>query len=171
MSERTGLTAVGGNPLTLVGDELKVGDRAPGFELAGNGLESVNSSEFDGKVRIVATVPSLDTGVCDTETRHFNEKASGLGDDVVILTVSMDLPFAQARWCAAAGVERVRTLSAYRSSAFGKSYGVFIKENGLLARAVFVVDREGIIRYVEIVDDLTNEPNYEATLDAARKLL
>ncbi len=171
MQERTGLTAVEGNLLTLVGNELKVGDKAPEFELAGNGLESVTSAEFDGKVRIVATVPSLDTGVCDTETRRFNEEASGLGDDVVILTVSMDLPFAQARWCAAAGVERVTTLSAYRSAAFGESYGVFIKENRLLARAIFVVDREGVIRHMEIVDDLTHEPDYEATLDAARKLL
>ena len=171
MQERAGLTAVEGNPLTLVGSELKVGDKAPGFELAGNGLESVTSAEFEGKVRIVATVPSLDTGVCDTETRRFNEEASGLGDEVVILTVSMDLPFAQARWCAAAGVERVKTLSAYRSAAFGESYGVFIKENGLLARAIFVVDKEGIIRYMEIVDDLTHEPDYKATLDATRKLL
>lgn len=171
MAERTGLVAVEGNPLTITGDELKVGDRAPDFTVVGNDMTSVESKAFDGKVRILAAVPSLDTAVCDTETRRFNEEASKLGDDVVIFTVSMDLPFAQARWCGAAGVERVVTLSDYRGGVFGSAYGVLIKENGLLVRSVFVIDRDGVIRYIEIVDDLTHEPDYEAALDAARELV
>ena len=171
MAERTGLVAVDGNPLTIVGTAVSVGDKAPSFTLAANDLSPVESSAYDGKVRIIAAVPSLDTDVCDAETRRFNQEAAGLGDDVVILTISMDLPFAQARWCGAAGVDRVVTLSDYRRGSFGSAYGVFIKENGLLARSVFVVDREGVIRYIQIVPVLSDEPDYEAALDAARKLV
>ncbi len=150
---------------------MSVGDKAPAFTLAANDLSPVDSSTYDGKVRIIAAVASLDTGTCDTETRRFNEEASKLGDDVVVLTVSMDLPFAQARWCASAGIDRVVTLSDYRDGSFGDAYGVFIKENGLLARSVFVVDREGVIQYIQIVPVLSDEPDYEPVLDAARKLV
>lgn len=171
MKERTGLVTFKGNPLTLVGDEVKTDQPAPEAELLANDLSPVKLSSFRGKVCIVTAVPSLDTAVCDTETRRFNEEAAGLGDDVVVLAVSMDLPFAQARWCAAAGIENVQTLSDHRDAAFGISYGVLIKELRLLARAVFVVDKEGTVRYIELVKEMTNEPDYAAALAAAKALL
>lgn len=170
MKERTGMITMMGNPLTLVGNEVKVGDKAPDFNVLDNALSPVKFSSYRDKVCILSSVPSLDTPVCDTETRKFNEEASHLGSDIVILTISMDLPFAQKRWCAAAGVNKVQTLSDHRDASFGTSYGVLIKELRLLARAVFLVDREGIIQYVELVNELTKEPNYEAILSALKKL-
>ena len=161
---------MGGNPVTLVGDEVKVGDKAPDFVVVGNDMKPVEFSTYRGKVCVVAAVPSLDTEVCSTETRRFNVEAASLGEDVVILTVSMDLPFAQKRWCGAAGVDRVVTLSDHRDASFGLAYGVLIKEARLLARAVFVIDRAGIVRYVELVPELGEEPNYEAALAAVREL-
>ena len=169
MAERPGAATMKGNPLTLIGNELKAGDVAPDLEVLDNDLAPVKLSSFRGKVCIISTVPSLDTPVCDMETRRFNEEAGNLGDDVVILTISMDLPFAQKRWCGAAGVEKVITLSDHREAGFGKAYGVLIKELRLLARAVFVVDREGIIQYVQLVKELTEEPDYGAVLDAVNK--
>ena len=124
-----------------------------------------------GKVRIIAAVTSLDTSVCDMETRRFNTEAAGLGEDVAILTISMDLPFAQKRWCGAAGVDQVTVLSDHRTAEFGNAYGVLIKENRLLARSVFVVDRTGVVRYVQIVDEVGHEPDYDAALKAARELV
>jgi thiol peroxidase len=172
MGERTGLVTMKGSPLTLVGKEVKVGQKAPDAELVANDLSAVKlSSLCRGKVSIVTSVPSLDTPVCDLETRRFNEEAGRLGDDVIILTVSMDLPFAQKRWCGAAGVKNVQTLSDHREAAFGKAYGVLIEESRLLARAVFVSDKQGVIRYVELVKELGSEPNYEAALNAAKGLL
>jgi thiol peroxidase len=135
MKERVGVITRRGNPLTLMGDELRVGDAAPEFVVLDNDLSPVTLSPFRGKVCIISSVPSLDTPVCDTETRRFNEEAGKLGDEVVILTVSMDLPFAQKRWCGLAGVDKVTTLSDYRDAAFGKAYGVLIKELRLLARS------------------------------------
>jgi thiol peroxidase len=169
MPERSGLIAVDGKPLTLTGSEIKVGDEAPDAAVIDNDMKPVRLSEYEGKVRILSSVPSLDTPVCDMEVRRFNKEAADLGG-VLILTISMDLPFAQKRWCGAAGVELVHTLSDYRAADFGEKYGVLIKELRLLARAVFVVDREGVVRYIQIVDDLTNEPDYDAALDAARKI-
>jgi len=171
MKERKGLITMKGSPLTLVGDEVKVGDAAPDFEVLANDLSSVSFSAFRGKVCIISSVPSLDTAVCDTMTRRFNEEAGRLGDEVVVLTISMDLPFAQKRWCGLAGVNNVRTLSDHRNASFATVYGVLIKELRLLARAVFVVDKGGIIRYIEVVNELTSEPDYEAALKAAGKLL
>jgi len=171
MKERKGLITMKGSPLTLVGDEVKVGDAAPDFEVLTNDLSSVSFSAFRGKVCIISSVPSLDTAVCDTMTRRFNEEAGRLGDEVVVLTISMDLPFAQKRWCGLAGVNNVRTLSDHRNASFATVYGVLIKELRLLARAVFVVDKGGIIRYIEVVNELTSEPDYEAALKAAGKLL
>jgi len=153
-----------------VGNEVKVGQPAPDFEVIANDMSSVKLSSFKGKVCIICSVPSLDTSVCDMETRRFNEEAGKLGSDVVVLTISMDLPFAQKRWCGAAGVKNVQTLSDHREASFGKGYGVLIKKLRLLARAVFVLDRDGIIRYMQIVDELTNEPDYETALDAAKGL-
>jgi thiol peroxidase len=172
MAERTGLITFKGGPLTLVGNEVKVGQKAPEAELTANDLSVVAlSSLCRGKISIVTAVPSLDTPVCDVETRRFNEEAGKLGQDVAVLTISMDLPFAQKRWCGAAGVQNVQTLSDYRAAAFGKAYGVLIKELHLLARAVFVLDKQGVIRYVELVKEVASEPNYEAALNAAKKLL
>ncbi len=171
MNERHGAVTMKGNPLTLLGNELAVGDRAPDFELLGNDLQPVSLSAFSGKVVIISSVPSLDTPVCDMETRRFNTEAAELGDDVAILTISMDLPFAQARWCGAAGVEKVTTLSDHFSAAFGEAYGVLIKELRLLARSVFVVDRNGVIQYIQHVEEIATEPDYGAVLTAARSLI
>jgi thiol peroxidase len=157
-----------GNPVTLVGDEVKVGDRAPDFTVAANDLSPVSFSSYRGKVCIIAAVPSLDTSVCDMETRKFNIEAGKLGPDISILTISMDLPFAQKRWCGAAGVDKLTTLSDYNDASFGKTYGVLVKEMRLLARAVFVVDRSGTVTYREIVKEIGTEPDYAAALEAAR---
>lgn len=171
MEERKGATTMKGNPLTLMGNELKVGEKAPDFEVLDNDLNPVKLSSFGGKVCIISSVPSLDTPVCDVETRRFNEEAGKLGDDVVILTISMDLPFAQKRWCGAAGVDKVLTLSDHRDAAFGEAYGVLIKELRLLARAVFVVDRKGAVQYIQLVKELSEEPDYNAVLDAVGRLV
>jgi len=171
MKERAGLVTMKGNPVTLIGNEIKVGQKAPDAELVANDLSTVKLSSLAGKVRIIASVPSLDTPVCDMETRRFNEEAGRLGDGLVVLTVSMDLPFAQKRWCGAAGVKNVQTLSDHREAAFGKAYGVLIKDVRLLARAVFVVDKNGVVRYQELVKEIATEPDYEAALKAARELL
>lgn len=171
MGERPGAVTFQGNPLTLVGNEVKAGDKAPAFQVLDNGLGSVSLANYAEKVVIISSVPSLDTPVCDLETRRFNEEAANLGKDVVVLTVSMDLPFAQARWCGAAGVSHVTTLSDHKDASFGEAYGVLIKELRLLARAVFVVDRKGEIRYVELVKEITHEPDYDAALKAAKACL
>ncbi|MFO7739384.1 MAG: thiol peroxidase [Desulfatiglandaceae bacterium] len=168
MEERSEIITMKGNPLTLVGKALKVGDAAPDFEVLDNDLAPVNFDSFRGKVCVVSSVPSLDTPVCDMETRRFNEEAGNLGPDIRVLTISMDLPFAQKRWCGAAGVDKVVTLSDHRGASFGMAYGVLIKELRLLARAVFVIDGTGIIRHIEIVKELTEEPDYEAVLKAAK---
>ena len=171
MEERTGLVTLQGNPVTLLGPEIKVGQPASDVELVATDLSTVQLSSFKGKVCVVAAMPSLDTPVCDTETRRFNQEAATLGDDVVVLAVSMDLPFAQARWCGAAGAKNVQTLSDHRDAAFGSSYGVLIKGLRLLARAVFVVDKQGMVRYTELVKEVATEPDYEAILTAVKELL
>ena len=171
MQERSAAVTLHGNPLTLVGKELSIGDAAPDLELLDNDLNPVKLSSFQGKVCVISSVPSLDTPTCDIETRRFNEAAGQLGDDVVILTVSVDLPFAQKRWCAAAGVENVVTLSDHRDAAFGEAYGVLIKELRLLARSIFVIDRNGSIQYIENVKELSEQPNYDAVLAAVQKLV
>jgi thiol peroxidase len=169
MSERT--VTFMGNPLTLLGSGLKVGAKAPDFFVLDNGLAPVTLANYSGKVKIICTVPSLDTPVCDTETRRFNQEAANLKGDVVVLTISQDLPFAQGRWCGAAGIDKVITLSDYRDRAFGSAYGVMIKELMLLTRAIFVLDANDIIRYIQIVPEITNEPDYAAALEAVKALL
>ena len=171
MQERDGIVTMKGNPITLMGTELQVGDSAPDFVAIDNDLNPVSFDSFRGKVCIVSSVPSLDTPVCDMETRRFNDEAGRLGDDVEILTISMDLPFAQKRWCGAAGVDRVQTLSDHRDAAFGQAYGVLIKGLRLLARAVFVVDKEGTIRHIELVKEIASEPDYDALLTAVKELV
>jgi thiol peroxidase len=170
MEERTGIVTAGGKPITLVGNAIKVGDKAPDAMVVDNDMQTVHLHEFDGTVRIIASVPSLDTEVCSMETRRFNSEAAKLSPDVQVLTISMDLPFAQKRWCGAAGIERVKTLSDHREASFAHAYGVLIKESRLLARAVFVVDKEGLVHYVQIVPELSQEPQYEPVLDAVKKL-
>ena len=159
-----------GQPLNLAGNQLTVGDTAPDCELTDKQLASVKLSSFRAQVRIISSFPSLDTSVCDMMTRKFNEQAVSLGPNVMVLAVSMDLPFAQDRWCIAADVKNVIMLSDHRNASFGNAFGVLIKEIRLLARAVFVVDKAGIIRYIEIVDEITNEPDYEAVLNAVTQL-
>ncbi|MBP1934338.1 thiol peroxidase [Ammoniphilus resinae] len=159
-----------GNSITLLGNEVKVGDKAPNFTVLANDLSPVTLEDSKGTVRVISVVPSLDTGVCDQQTRRFNEEAANL-EGVTILTVSVDLPFAQKRWCGAAGIERVQTLSDHRELSFGEAYGVAIKELRLLTRAVFVVDKNDQVTYVEYVPEATNHPNYEAAIDAAKSAL
>jgi thiol peroxidase len=171
MIERTGIITFKGNSFTLQGPELKVGDKAPDFAVVDNGLAPVTLASSTGKIRIISAVPSLDTPVCDTETRRFNQEAAGLPDNVTLLTVSLDLPFAQKRWCGASGIDKVITLSDYRDRSFGQNYGILIKELLLLTRAIFIVDSNDIIRYIQIVPEVTNEPDYAAVIAAAKSLL
>ena len=170
MAERKDMITMKGNPLTLVGEALKVGQVAPDAVVLDNGLAPVKLSSFKGKTCILVSVPSLDTPVCDLESRRFNEEATRLGQDVAIFVISMDLPFAQKRWCGAAGATKIQTLSDHRDASFGQAFGVLIKELRLLARAIFVVDKQGIIRYIQIVKEVTQEPDYQEVLDALKKL-
>jgi len=171
MIERSGIITFKGNPFTLLGPELKVGDKAPDFAVVDNGLAPVTLASSSGKVRIISAVPSLDTPVCDTETRRFNQEAATLPGNVVVLTVSLDLPFAQKRWCGAAGIDRVVTLSDYRERSFGQNYGILIKELLLLSRGIFIIDANDTIRYIQIVPEVTSEPDYAAVIAAAKALL
>lgn len=156
------------NPVTLIGHEVKVGEKAPNFSVLRNDLSIATLADYVGKVKIISVIPSIDTGVCDAQTRRFNEEASQLGD-VQILTISVDLPFAQKRWCAAAGIENVEVLSDHRDLSFGEAYGVAISELRLLARAVFVIDSEDKVVYTEYVSEATDHPNYEAAIAAAKE--
>jgi thiol peroxidase len=170
MSERKDIVTMKGNPITLIGNEVKVGDKAPDFEVVDKDLSTVKFSSFAGKVCIISCVPSLDTSVCDIMTRRFNQEAAKLGNDVAVLAISMDLPFAQKRWCGAAGVENVQVLSDHKIASFGQAYGVLIKDLRLLARAVFVIDSKGIVRYVNIVPEIAQEPKYDEALKAVKEL-
>ncbi|HDK7155029.1 TPA: thiol peroxidase [Clostridium botulinum] len=155
-----------GNPITLEGNELKVGDMAPDFTAIDNNMKPVSLEDTKG-VRILSVVPSLDTEVCDLETRTFNSKAAEI-PNVTIYTISMDLPFAQARWCGAHGVDKVITLSDFKDRLVGKNYGTYIKELGLLTRAVFVIDSNNRITFVEYVPEVTSQPNFDKVLEAAK---
>jgi thioredoxin-dependent peroxiredoxin len=170
MPERINATTMNGKPLTLVGTEIKMESLAPDFDLVDNNMQHKTLKDFPDKVLIISTVPSLDTSICDMETRRFNMEAEHLNKNIRILTVSMDLPFAQKRWCGAAGVERVVTLSDYQTGSFGKAYGVLIKELRLLARAVFVLDKNRVVRHAQLVKEITEQPDYTAVLQAAKGL-
>jgi thiol peroxidase len=171
MEERVGITKFKGGPVTLLGPALKAGDRAPDFQVVDISLSPVRLADFRGKTKIISAVPSLDTPVCDTETRRFNQEAAKLPEGVVILTISMDLPFAQSRWCGAAGIDRVKTLSDYQERSFAAAYGVLIKELKLLSRSIFVIDANDTIRYIQHVPEITSEPDYAAVISAAKELL
>jgi thioredoxin-dependent peroxiredoxin len=165
--ERAGATTLKGNPLTLVGPELKVGDQAPDFALVDGGLKTVTLKDTGNKVRIVSVVPSLDTPVCDAQTKRFNDEVAKLAG-VDVIAVSMDLPFAQKRWCGAFAVDRVVMLSDHRDASFGSNYGTLIKELRIESRAIFVLDKSNKIRHAEYVKEVADFPNYEAALTAAR---
>lgn len=170
-AERAGAVTFKGNPLTLIGPELRAGDQAPEFQVLSQDLAAVKLSNGTGKVRILSIVPSLDTPVCDAQTRRFNEEATRLPGGVEVWTISMDLPFAQRRWCGASGIERVKVFSDHRDASFGQAYGCLVKELRLLARAIFVIDQTNILRHVEYVREVTTHPNYDAALTTARQLV
>jgi thiol peroxidase len=159
-----------GNPLTLTGTELHIGDKAPQFTVLDKDLKEVGLNDFKGKIKIISVTPSLDTPVCDLQARRFNEEAAKLSSDVVILNISMDLPFAISRFCTAAGIDRVKAFSDHRDASFGNAYGVLIKELRLLARSIFIIDKDDVIRYKEIVQELTDLPDFLSALDAVKKL-
>ena len=169
--ERKNIVTMKGNPLTLVGPAIKIGDKAPGFTAIDKELKEVSLRDFDGKVKIISVTPSLDTSVCDMQARRFNKEASQLGDNIVVLNISMDLPFAISRFCAAAGIDKITVLSDHRDASFGSSYGVLVKELRLLARAIFVIDKNDVVSYQEIVPELTNPPDFDSALALARRLV
>ncbi|MCL6476177.1 MAG: thiol peroxidase [Firmicutes bacterium] len=169
--ERPGAVTFKGQPLTLVGPELKPGDKAPEFTIIDQSLQPASLKDYAGKVILLSVVPSLDTGICSAQTKRFNEEAAQLPEDVVILTVSMDLPFAQARFCGAENIDRVKVLSDHRDASFAQAYGTLVKELRLESRAIFVIDRDGIIHYVEYVPEIASHPNYDAALQAVKSLL
>jgi thiol peroxidase len=171
MAERKGLVTFKGNPITLIGNPVTIGQQAPDFKLTANDLSEVTLAKYQGKVILLSAVPSLDTPVCDMETKRFNDEAGKLGDSVAVLTVSMDLPFAQKRWCGAAGAKNVVTLSDYKDRSFGNNYGLYIKELGLLARCVMAIDKKGTIQYIQLVPEIAKEPDYDATLKAIKALI
>jgi thioredoxin-dependent peroxiredoxin len=171
VTERDAAVLFKGNPATLLGAEVKVGDAAPDFRVVDNGLQPVTLATDAGKIRLIAVVPSLDTALCDTMTRKFNQDAAALPESVVVYTISVDLPFAQKRWCGNAGIDKVKTLSDYQDRSFGTNYGVLLKDLKLLARSVFVIDADDHIAYVELVPEVTTEPDYVAALNAVKELL
>jgi len=165
MEERQGIVTFGGNPATLLGPEIKVGDKAPDFTVVDNGLKPVSLGDFTGK-KLISVVPSLDTPVCDAQTRRFNEEAAKL--DATILTISVDLPFAQKRWCGSAGIDKVVTLSDYQTMSFGSAYGTYLKDLRLEARAIFVLDSNNEVTYVEYVKEVTDHPDYNKAVEALK---
>lgn len=169
-TDRFGAVTLKGTPQTVRGNQLKVGDKAPNFTLDANDFTPVTLDDSAGKVRLISVVPSLYTGICDAQTRRFNEEAASLGDDVVILTVSVDFPPSQRQWCGAAGVDKVQTLSDHKDMNFGDAYGTHIVENRWEQRSIFVVDSDDVVRYVEYVPEIAQHPDYEAALTAVRDI-
>ena len=171
MEKRSGAVTFAGGPVTLVGPEVKVGEKAPDFKLLDNSLAEKTLKDYEGKIKVISVVPSLDTGVCDAQTRWFNKDVTGLSSDVVVLTVSMDLPFAQARWCGAAGVKNVVTLSVHRDASFGTNYGFLMEGLRLEARGVVVIDKNDKVTYVEYVPEVTHAINFDGVLAAVKALI
>ena len=168
--ERTGKITIHGNPLTLIGPEITVGSKAPAFSALDKELKAVKLSDFSGKIRIISVTPSLDTPVCDIQINKFNKEAAQFSDDVVVINMSMDLPFAIARFCAAAGIDKVKSLSDHRDASFGNAYGILIKELRLLARAIFVIDKNDTVKYVELVPEVTDAPNYDKVISFVKDM-
>jgi len=170
-TENAAAITLKGNPMTLLGTMPAAGDKAPGFSLKDQAMADKTLADYAGKVKIISVVPSVDTPICDIETKRFNEEAASLGDSIVILTVSVDLPPAFKRWCGASGVDKVELLSDFKDHNFGVDYGVRIKEIGLLARCLFVVDKDDTVQYVQLVPEVADEPDYDAVLSAAKGLV
>jgi len=168
--ERKGIITFKGNPLTLTGNETRVGDKAPDFTVLNGELKETGLKDFAEKVKVISVTPSLDTPVCDLQARMFNTEAAKLPADVAVLNISMDLPFAISRFCTSAGIDKVKALSDHRDASFGNGYGVLIRELRLLARSIFIIDKADVIRYIEIVPELSNEPDYERALEALKKI-
>ncbi|HXY54064.1 MAG TPA: thiol peroxidase [Nitrospirota bacterium] len=171
MEERKGIITMKGKPLSLLGPDLKVGDRVPDFTVLSGELLDVKLRDFSGKTKVISVTPSLDTPVCDLQARRFNHEAASLPADVVVLNVSMDLPFAISRFCTVAAIDRVKALSNHRDASFGTAYGVLIKELRLLARSIFIIDKDNILRYKEIVPEQTDHPNYEKVFEALNRTI
>ncbi len=169
MTERKNIVKFAGNPVTLIGKEIKIGDNAPDFTGTNQKLEPVSLSSFKGKTIVIAVYPSIDTGICQLQNKRFNKVADSM-KDVVVLSVSLDLPFAHKRFCAAENLETIITLSDYKEREFGNKYGFLIKELLLLARGTVIIDNEGIVRYVEIVPEITTEPDYDSALKLIEKI-
>jgi thiol peroxidase len=169
--ERKGIVTVKGNPVTLIGAEIKVGDKAPDFSVVDGDLKEVRLRDFGGKTKVISVSASIDTPVCDMQARRFNQEAALLPRDVVILNITMDLPFAVSRFCTTAGIDKVQAFSDHRDASFGNAFGVLIKELRLLARSIFIIDKDDVVRYIEIVPELTNHPDYDKALSAVNKLL
>ena len=169
--ERKAVITMKGKPLTLLGDEAKVGADAKDFKALDKTLEEASLDKFKGKIKLIASVPSLDTPVCDTEIKRFNDEAAKLSKDIVIIFISMDLPFAQKRFCQENSINKVKTLSDHRDADFGLKYGVLIKELRLLARSIFIIDKENKVRYVQLVSEISSPPDYDAALDALKKVV
>lgn len=167
-TERPGAVTIKGNPLTVLGEPIQVGDKAPDFTLVANDMSSVTLADTAGKTRLISVVPSLDTGICDAQTRRFNEEAAGLGDDVAVITVSAEHPFNQKRWCGAAGIDKIQVVSDHMDMSFGEAYGLAIKEWRLNQRAIIVVDGEGNVVYTEYVPEIAQFPDFDAALAAVR---
>ena len=167
--ERKGVVTMKGNPMTLVGPELKAGDKAPDFTVLSETMAPVSLKDFDGKFKVISVTPSLDTPVCDLQIHWFNEDAAN-HKETAVLNISMDLPFAIKRFCAVAGIDKAKALSDHCGASFGKAYGVLMKELRLLARSIFIIDKDNVIRYIQIVGEQTNEPDYEAAIEALKKM-
>jgi len=170
MATKTRTVTFQGAPLTLEGKSLRIGQKAPDVTLVAQDLSKVKLSKLKGKAVLISVVPSLDTPVCDIQTKRFNEEAAKLSEGILILTVSMDLPFAQKRWCLSTGSSKIKTLSDYQGGEFGKGFGVLIKELHLLTRSIFILDKDSKIRYSQIVPEVTQEPDYAAALQALKKI-
>lgn len=168
--ERKNFATVKGGPLTLIGEEVKVGQKAPGFTVLDSELNEVRSEKYKNKIKVIATVPSLDTPICDLEIKRFNDEAADISKDIVIIFISMDLPFAQKRFCQAYDIKKVKTYSDHRDGSFGEKFGVLIKELRLLSRAIFIVDKDDEVKYVEYVKELTDHPDYESALKALKSV-
>ena len=168
--ERTGLVTMHGNPLTLIGPDIRVGDRAPDFTVIDSDLNEVKLHDFADKIKVISVTPSLDTPVCDLQARRFNHEAASLPLDVAVLNVSMDLPFAISRFCTVAEIDKVKGLSDHRDASFGAAYGVLIKELRILARSIFILDKDNIVIYKQLVPEETNHPDYDEALGALAKL-
>lgn len=169
--ERKGIVTEHGNPVTLIGSELKTGDKAPDFTVLDGSLKEIGLKDFAGKIKVISVTPSLDTPVCDLQATRFNEEAQRLPDDVVVLNISMDLPFAISRFCTIKGIDKVKAFSDHRDASFGVSYGVLIKELRLLARSIFIIDKDNRVKYIEIVSEITHHPDYDKATEVVRQLI